>query len=48
MKFVLTITASEWTEDNVTSFVEWLNNELLSSNTATGDDAQIEECKLIE
>ena len=28
MKLILTIEASEWTEDNADAFISWLNDEL--------------------
>ena len=48
MKLVLTIAANQWTDDNAKSFVEWLDNELLSGNMTTEDDARVEEYKLIQ
>lgn len=48
MKAIIEIEASEWTQDNLDSFVDWLNDELLNANMATGDDAHVVDSRLVE
>lgn len=40
-KLVITIEASEWTPEEVESFIEWLDDSLTNGNMATGDDALV-------
>jgi hypothetical protein len=40
-KIIVEIEASEWTQENIDSFHEWLENELLVGNMGTGDDARV-------
>jgi hypothetical protein len=47
MKAIIEIEASEWTQDNLDSFVDWLNDELLNGNMATGDDAHVVNAKFV-
>lgn len=48
MKLILTIEASEWTEDNANTFIDWLNDELSIGNMGTGDDAIVTDSQIIE
>ena len=48
MKLVVTITASDWTQDNIDSFMDWLGNELLAANMGTGDDAEVTGYEVVE
>lgn len=46
MKLIVTITASDWTQDNVDSFIDWLGDEIVMGNMATGDDAEVTDYKV--
>ena len=47
-KIIVEIEASEWTQENIDSFHEWLENTLDMGNIATGDDATVVSIKLAE
>lgn len=46
MKLIVTITASDWTQDNVDSFIDWLGDEIVMGNMATCDDAEVTDYKV--
>jgi hypothetical protein len=48
MKLVVTIEASEWTEDHADVFMDWLNDELNIGNMATGDDVVATDYKIVK
>jgi hypothetical protein len=48
MKLVVTIEASEWTEDYADVFMDWLNDELNIGNMGTGDDAVATDYKIVK
>ena len=48
MKATITIEASEWTQENLDSFVDWLNDQLLMANMGSGDDALVVDAQIEE
>lgn len=48
MKATITIEASEWTQENLDSFVDWLNDQLLMANMGSGDDAVVVDAQIKE
>lgn len=47
-KLVVTIEASEWTQEQADNFVTWLDEQLYIGNMGTDDDAEIVSYKLEE
>jgi len=41
MKIIVEIEATEWTQENIESFREWLQDQLDIGNMGTGDDARV-------
>jgi hypothetical protein len=41
MKIIVEIEATEWTQENIESFHDWLQDELNIGNMGTGDDARV-------
>jgi len=48
MKIIVEIEASEWNQENIDSFHEWLDIELELQNMASGDDANVVSIKLAD
>jgi len=47
-KIVVEIEASDWNQENVDSFRDWLNNELEDSNQGSGDDAHVVSVRIVD
>ena len=41
MKIIVEIEASDWTQENLDSFHDWLNDEITNGNMGTSDDAHV-------
>ena len=46
MKVIVEIEATEWTQENIETFREWLQNQLDIGNDGTGDDARVVDIRM--
>jgi len=47
-KIIVEIEASDWTQENIDSLHDWLQDELQMGNMGTGDDAHVVSIKFAE
>ena len=47
-KIIVEIEASDWTQENLDSFHDWLQDELEMGNMGTGDDARVVSVKFAD
>ena len=47
-KIVVEIEASDWNQEKVDSFRDWLNNELEDSNQGSGDDVHVVSVRIVD
>lgn len=47
-KIVVEVEASDWSQEKVDSFQDWLNNELEDSNQSSGDDVHVVSVRVVD
>lgn len=48
MKIIVEIEATDWTQENIDSFHDWLQDELSIGSMGTGDDARVVNVKVVD